>query len=123
MAPWGAPERLGALFSYVNATLLGSSRLSKIALSVCHIHTAKCRKQRRFTVTRSISSNGGPALLQKPRHQLIQPSFRWDINILRLDLPYVLLAKLDSGKFMRWLRRPLCIVKRGRLVFSSPPAI
>jgi hypothetical protein len=73
--------------------------------------------------TRSISANGGSVLLQQPRHKLIYPRFRLDENILRLDLPYILLAKLDSGKFMWWLRLGLCIVKRGRLVFSSPPAI
>jgi hypothetical protein len=79
---------------------------------------------------RSISSNGDPAsivrvsnLLQQPRHQLIQPSFRLDENILGLDLLYVLPAKLDSLKFTRKSRFRLCIVKLGRLVFSSPLAI
>src|ERR1700685_184144 len=42
-----------------------------------------------------------PNLLQQPRHQLVQPSFGLDENILRLDLLYVLPAKLDFFKFTR----------------------
>src|SRR5580704_2025705 len=110
---------------YLHA-LPGGGRLSKIAhlmlIALCRIHTAKWR------------SNAGPpssvasielwtALLQQPRHQLIQPSFRLDENILFLDFLDVLPAKLDSWKFTRCLRAPPCIVKVSRLVFPSPPAI
>jgi len=113
----------------VNATLLGSGRLSKIAhlcMSYSHRKVPQAMPVHRAW---SISSNGGlallqqPSLLQQPRHQLIQPSFRLDENILHLDLLDALLAKLDPGKFMRWLRLWLCTVKLSRLVFFSPPAI
>jgi hypothetical protein len=70
----------------------------------------------------SLSRRTG-SLLQQPRHQLIQPTFRLDENILLLDQLYVLLAKLDSWKFTRWLRGPFCFVKLSGLVFATPPAI
>jgi hypothetical protein len=83
---------------YLHA-LPGGGRLSKIA----HLMLIDCVV---FT-PQSGASNAGPpssvasiklwiALLQQPRHQLIQPSFRLDENILLLYLRDVLLAKLDS---------------------------
>ena len=99
-----------------------------------------CSSHYAVFVLRSAASNAGPpclvdflkrgpallqqpSLLQQPRHQLIQPSFRLDENILLLDHLYVLLAKLDSWEFTRWLRVPFCFVKLSGLVFATPPAI
>jgi hypothetical protein len=92
----------------MNATLFGGSRLSKIAqLSMSY---SRCKVPQAQPVRRawSISSNGDPAsivrlsnLLQQPGHQLIQPGFRLDENILGLGLLYVLPAKLVSPIFTR----------------------
>jgi hypothetical protein len=104
--------------------LLGSSGLSKIAhLSMSYSHCKVLRATPVGPSSVAFPRSYGLALLQQPRHQLIQPSFRLNENILLLNLLYVLLAKLDSWKFTSSLRILPCIVKVSRLVFSSPPAI
>jgi hypothetical protein len=77
-------------------------------ISAYHIHTAKCREQGPSTMPGRFPQMADllycnsqvylqqPSLLQQPRHELIQPGFRLDENIRRLDLLYVLLAELDS---------------------------